>query len=143
MIKQMTFAVLALVCFASQGFARHPFVSDPIADTPSVLVKAQAPTDAAAAAVGDAAAAADATAAAVAEVGADAVVASPEPAVEGAVAAEDGSVISDAGVVPATESDVVYRTVRPSRRSSKGFVGELIELERRKNAWIRKNIFGR
>ena len=43
MIKKMTFAVVALLGFASQGFARHPFDNDPIANTPSVLVKAQAP----------------------------------------------------------------------------------------------------
>jgi hypothetical protein len=134
MIKKMTFAVVALLGFASQGFARHPFDNDPIANTPSVLVKAQAPVDAAAP-----------TAEVAAEVGADAVAAQPQvdAAAHGAAPVQGEAVVVEGDAAPAAQSEVIYHTVRPARRSSKGIVGELIDLERRKNAWIRKNIFGR
>jgi len=41
-----------------------------------------------------------------------------------------------------TESAPVYRS-RTYRKSSGGVVSELNQLERRKNSWIRRNIFGR
>ena len=42
MNKKFALAFAALLCIASQGYARHPFVYDPISETPSVLVKADA-----------------------------------------------------------------------------------------------------
>ena len=144
MIKSMMFAAAALLCFASQGYARYPFADDQLSDSHSVLVNADAPA-------GDAPVL-EAKAEEAAEVGADSVVQPEAAPVEGsAVPADDASadapvagqvVEADAAVVESS-APVTYRTVRPSRRSNNSLIGELIELERRKNAWIRKNIFGR
>ena len=135
MNKHFTLAFAALLCFASQGYARHPFVYDPISEAPSVLVKA----DAAAAQVA-APAAAD-----------SAVKAQPESA---PIVVESDVIESGAAPMPAkgtmvesesammTESAPVYRS-RTYRKSSGGLVSDLIQLERRKNAWIRRNVFGR
>ena len=131
MNKQFALAFAALLCFASQGYARHPFVYDPISEAPSVLVK----SDAVAAPV-----AAD-----------SAVMPQPETA---AVMVESDVIESGAAPMPAdgtvvesepammTESAPVYRS-RTYRKSSGGVVSELNQLERRKNSWIRRNIFGR
>lgn len=149
MIKSMMFAVAALLCFASQGFARYPFADDQFSDSHSVLVKADAPV--ADAVAGDAPVL-EAKAEEAAEVGADSVI-QPEaapvesnamPAVDAAADAPvAGEVVASDTVVEESASPIIYRTVRPSRRANNGLIGELIELERRKNAWIRKNIFGR
>lgn len=145
MIKSMMFAATALLCFASQGYARYPFADDQLSDSHSVLVKADAPV---ADAVAGPAPVLEAKAEEAAEVGADSVIASEAAPAEGSAApAADASVAgeiaeADAAIVESS-APVSYRTVRPSRRANNGLVGELIELERRKNAWIRKNIFGR
>jgi len=52
-------------------------------------------------------------------------------------------VVIESAPMPASESPPVYRVVRPSRRSNGGLFSELIELERRKNAWLKKNILSR
>lgn len=144
MIKSMMFAAAALLCFASQGYARYPFADDQLSDSHSVLVKADAPA-------GDAPVL-EAKAEEAAEVGADSVVqpdAAPAesnatPAVDAAADAPVvGEVVASDGAAVESSAPVTYRTVRPSRRANNGLIGELIELERRKNAWIRKNIFGR
>jgi hypothetical protein len=128
MIKTFALAIAALLCFASQGFARHPFHTDPISDTPSVLIRADAPASAAAVVSNEIA---------------------PVPMSDGAAAVEssepihsqDSTVIESAPVVT-SESAPIYRTVRPSRKQNNVF-GELMELERKKNAWLRKTFLGR
>ena len=131
MNKKFAFAFAALLGIASQGYARHPFVYDPISEAPSILVKANA---------------------AVAPIAADqAVMAQPEaaPAVIGSDVTQsnaapmpaDGAMVESEPVM-VTESAPVYRS-RTYRKSSNGLVSELIQLERRKNTWIRRNIFGR
>lgn len=134
MNKKFAFAFAALLCIASQGYARHPFVYDPISEAPSVLVNAD---DSAAPVAVDQAA----------PVAADqAVTAEPESAT--AVIGSDAFPMPSEGAmvksepVMVTESAPVYRS-RTYRKSSNGVVSELIQLERRKNAWIRRNIFGR
>jgi len=130
MLKQVTFSLAALLCFASQGFARHPFVNDPISDAPSVLIHTQAD-----AAVQSPAVDANADAAAVQGQVSGEINAEGAPAVD----ASSGVVVESA---PMNQPTRVYRYARPSRRSN-GLLGELIELERKKNAWIRRNVFGR
>jgi hypothetical protein len=149
MIKSMMFAATALLCFASQGYARYPFADDQLSDSHSVLVKADAPV---ADAVAGPAPVLEAKAEEAAEVGADSVIESEAAPAEGSAAPAadasadapvDGEVAEADAAGVESSAPVSYRTVRPSRRANNGLVGELIELERRKNAWIRKNIFGR
>ncbi|MGV3485122.1 MAG: hypothetical protein ACO1RT_11955 [Planctomycetaceae bacterium] len=129
MLKQVTLSLAALLCFASQGFARHPFVNDPISDAPSVLIHTQAD-----AAVQTPAVEADADVAVQGQV-------SGEINAEGAPAVDaSSSVVVESA--PVSQPTRVYRYSRPSRRSN-GLFGELMELERKKNAWIRRNVFGR
>ncbi len=131
MNKKFAFAFAASLCIASQGYARHPFVYDPISETPSVLVKA----DAAAAPV-----AVDQAVTAQPEAAPD-VIGSDVTQYDAAPMPSDGAMVESEPVM-VTESAPVYRS-RTYRKSSNGLVSELIQLERRKNAWIRRNIFGR
>ena len=131
MIKQFTLSAAALMCFASQGYARHPFVSDPISNAPSVLVHTDAPRVAQAPAV---------------EVGADAAQAQADSAAIGAEAAASVDASADvSNPAPAMASNPapVYRYACPPRRQNNSFFGELMELERKKNAWLRRTFFGR
>lgn len=132
MIKQITFAA-ALLCLASPSFARHPFANDPLITGPSVLVRADVPL------------VADLPGSEAALPATDPQAAPSAPLVDGAVPSDapaDGDSISAAPMV-AAQSAPVYRMVRPSRQSNNGLLGGLIELERKKNAWIRRNFFGR
>jgi len=137
MNKQFALAFAALLCFASQGYARHPFVYDPISEAPSVLVKSDAVAVAApiAAAVPADSAVMPQPETAPVMVEADVIEsgAAPMPA--------DGTVV-ESGPAMMTESAPVYRS-RTYRKSSGGVVSELNQIERRKNSWIRRNIFGR
>lgn len=133
MIKQITFAATALLCFASTSFARHPFVNDPITNGPSVLVRADVPAVADLPDSASAATAVNAQAMPTAPVSGEAT----QP-----FAAADESAVGAAPMV-VTQYAPVYRSSRSTRKSSNGVLGGLIELERKKNAWIRRNVFGR
>jgi hypothetical protein len=68
----------------------------------------------------------------------EAVVESPVPMAENAMPASEGEVVYEAPVRHH------HHYSAPQRRSSRGgLFSELIELERRKNAWLKRTFFGR
>ncbi len=118
MIKHTGYALAALLCFASQGFARQPLAYDPIAETQSVLVRADD-----------------------APMTADVGTPTPMPEVASSATSEDETNIVSAPPM-LSQPTTTYRSARPTRNSN-GVAGNLIELERRKNAWLRRTFLGR
>ncbi len=135
MIKKFTFAFAALIGFSTQSFAWQPYGNDPISDAPSVLVKTDAPVaDAAAADVP----AADVPAAVEDAHAAETAVIEQSPASEPVA---DVAAPPMAASAPVSQSAPMY--YRPARRANKSVLGELVELERRKNAWLKRTFLGR
>ncbi len=135
MIKRFAFASIALFGFASPSFAWQPYFNTPISDAPSVLVRTESPIDSAPPIPVGVEMSSDHAAK-----GSSTIEQSPMP-LESAPLSEDGTPIES--VAPVAEGSApVYRTVRQAPRSS-GVFGNLIELERRKNAWLRRTFSGR
>jgi len=136
MIKHFAFAFSTIFGFASVSLAASPFDAKAFSDAPSVLVKADVAPPAPIASEKSAVAHESAS------------IAGDKAATE--PISEEGKIVDAAPMhavestpMVTSESAPVYRTVRPSRKQSGGLFSELIELERRKNAWLRKNILGR
>lgn len=148
MIKQLAIAFTAVFAFASYSFAAYPANSPLLSDAPSVLIKADVPADVVADASADVSAIAPVdTAAIIANDAVEAaVVPDAEPIAVDSVISQSVSaegVVIESAPTPISENPPVYRVVRPSRRSNGGLFSELIELEKRKNAWLKKNLLGR
>ncbi len=169
MFKYYVMLVVALLGLTSESQAAKPFIYSPLTDGPSVLTATQAesapapvaaPAEAAAAAVVEARPdapeqrqAAESAPASVPPAPADPAPVAPTPSSGEQSAAVPATVeVQGDGSAPeavATESNQemqaspVYRSSRGYRPMYGGVLGELIELERRKNAWIRRNVFGR
>jgi hypothetical protein len=136
MNKHFAFAVFAFFASASISLASSPFNARAIPDAPSILERADGATPTP--------------------------VASTETAIVHDSAMVDGPAASSKSVpdqVKLDESSVtpaepsapivtsspapVSRSYKPSRKQNGGLFSDLIELERRKNAWLRKNVLGR
>lgn len=168
MLKHYTLLMIALLGFVSESQAANPFTYNSLNDGPSVLTATQAPqpADEAVAAQEPAAAEARADVPVTREVPPSDVPAAPveQAPVEQAPIASEQPVVQTpmpiesevasgepmaaasadaAQSAPVMQSTPVYRSSRGYRPMYGGVLGELIELERRKNAWIRRNVFGR
>jgi hypothetical protein len=128
MIKHFAFALSVVFAASSVSFAAYPVLDPFVSGAPSVLIKADVPAEPSSLASDPAAV-----------IGSDAVVSNVSQSQP--MPSEDAVIESEPMAI--AESTPSYRVVRPSRRSNNGVFSELIELERRKNAWLRKNILGK
>jgi len=132
MFKRFAFTLSTLFACSSVSHAYYSSPFGAIEETPSVLVKSDGAVQAIETAASDHANPIDAVPQPIVNTTDDEVVTPSEPVPS----------VNDGGEAVASKTAPVYRTVKPSRRSNS--VGQdLMNLERRKNAWLRRTFLGR
>jgi len=134
MYKRFAFTLSTLFACSSVSYAYYPSPFGAIEDTPSVLVKSDGAVQAIETAASDHAGPIDAVPQPIANTPGDEIVTPSESVPSVYDGAEAEAVVS--------QSAPVYRTVKPSRPYTK--IGQdRMNVERRKNAWLRRTFLGR